>query len=76
MKKCYRMAKVLFVGTFAITQVYAQGTHYGQGAGTQGVAHSFFGTDAGKINIGEGNSFFGHNTGTNNTNGVLNTFCG
>lgn len=47
MKKWYKMAGALLVGVCAITRVNAQ-THYGQGAGTQGSAHSFFGLDAGK----------------------------
>ncbi|MET7254161.1 tail fiber domain-containing protein [Dyadobacter jiangsuensis] len=75
MKKWYRAAAALMVGTYAITQVNAQ-THYGVGAGTQGTAHAFFGTNAGMVNIGSNNSFLGHEAGASNVDGAANTFVG
>ncbi|GGH37681.1 hypothetical protein GCM10007423_30880 [Dyadobacter endophyticus] len=75
MKKWYKMAGALLVGVCAITRVNAQ-THYGQGAGTQGSAHSFFGLDAGKVNTGTYNTFIGHYAGASNTTGSSNTFVG
>lgn len=74
MKKWYRVAAML-VGSCAITHAYAQ-TQYGQGAGTQGNSHSFFGVDAGKVNTGPFNTFIGQNVGANNTTGEHNVFMG
>jgi len=77
MKKWYRMMGALILGACGMTQVYAQ-THYGQGAGTKGPGHAFFGTDAGASNTDNGfdNSFLGHKSGFSNSNGVQNVFVG
>nr|WP_295930407.1 tail fiber domain-containing protein [uncultured Dyadobacter sp.] len=75
MKKWYKIAGMLLAGTCIITQVNAQ-THYGQGAGTQGLQHAFFGVDAGKVNTAPYNTFIGQTTGAKNTTGTSNTFVG
>lgn len=75
MKAWYKMAGMLMLSTWATMQANAQ-THYGAGAGMQGISHAFFGTEAGKINLGSANSFIGHQTGFSNTNGSSNTFVG
>ncbi len=52
-------------------------TGAGAGANTNGIANSFFGTNAGQNNIGgNSNSFFGGRAGRNNTSGGNNTFLG
>ncbi|SDE94237.1 Chaperone of endosialidase [Dyadobacter soli] len=75
MKKCYKMAGTLLAGVCLVTQVNAQ-THYGLGAGTQGIAHSFFGVDAGKVNTGSYSTFIGQGAGESNSTGTSNTFLG
>ncbi|MBO9613768.1 MAG: tail fiber domain-containing protein [Dyadobacter sp.] len=75
MNKLYKKTRALLLGVFALTQVHAQ-THYGQGAGTVGIAHAFFGTDAGKVNIGADNTFLGHEAGFSNIGGNANTYVG
>lgn len=76
MKKWYRTAGVLLLGIHTLSQVQAQGTHYGQGAGTQGVGHAFFGVDAGKMNVGKENTYVGHEAGRDGTIGYQNTYVG
>ncbi|MCF0060839.1 tail fiber domain-containing protein [Dyadobacter chenwenxiniae] len=75
MKQIYRIAALFFLGTLSIQSVIAQ-THYGVGAGTQGGSHAFFGTNAGKVNAGNNNTFIGHEAGKENTTGGENTFIG
>lgn len=75
MKKWYKMAGTLLAGACVVTQVNAQ-THYGQGAGTQGLQHAFFGFEAGKVNTAPYNTFLGQTTGAKNTTGTSNTFVG
>lgn len=64
------------MGTYAFSQVQAQGTHFGQGAGTMGVGHSFFGTNAGKLNTAQENTFIGHEAGKENVAGSQNVLVG
>jgi hypothetical protein len=73
MDRYYKLA--LAIGILSATQVEAQ-THYGMGAGTQGAAHAFFGTNAGMVNLGSNNSFLGHESGFSNVDGAANTFVG
>ena len=75
MNKWYKTTGALLLGVCAMTQVNAQ-THYGMGAGTVGLRHAFFGTDAGKVNTSVDNTFIGHEAGTFNTVGNNNTFVG
>jgi hypothetical protein len=75
MKKWYKMAGTLLTGVCVVTQVNAQ-THYGQGAGIQGLQHAFFGVDAGKVNTAPYNTFIGQTAGAKNTTGTSNTFLG
>ena len=77
MQKLYTMVGVLILGACGTTHTYAQ-TDYGQGAGTKGPGHAFFGTDAGASNTDNGfdNSFLGHKSGFSNSNGVQNVFVG
>ncbi|MCF0073151.1 tail fiber domain-containing protein [Dyadobacter sp. CY261] len=56
-------------------------THYGTGAGTNGIGHTFYGTDAGNMNSANGNdgafnTYIGHFAGKNATTGQCNTFLG
>jgi hypothetical protein len=58
--------------------VYGQVAHtnVGQNSGINGDHSSFFGFEAGRFNIGFGNSFFGSNSGRNTTTGSGNIFMG
>lgn len=75
MKNIFKIAGVLLAGLCMAAQVNAQ-THYGQGAGTQGIGHAFFGAEAGKVNTASGSTFLGHQAGASNTTGFWNTFVG
>lgn len=48
----------------------------GTGSGVNGTNRTFVGFYAGRINTGSNNSFFGRNTGYDNTAGIRNTFIG
>lgn len=48
----------------------------GTGSGTSGSNRTFVGSYAGRVNTGANNSFFGRNTGYENTSGASNTFIG
>jgi len=75
MRRIYQfLAGLIFVNAMVLS-AYAQ-THYGVGAGTQGIGHAFFGTEAGKVNTASGSIFLGHQAGTSNTTGFWNTFVG
>nr|WP_295930406.1 tail fiber domain-containing protein [uncultured Dyadobacter sp.] len=75
MKNWYKLTGALLLLTCIGKRAGAQ-THYGQGAGTQGLGHSFFGADAGKVNAGSFNTFFGQQTGASNSTGMSNTYVG
>jgi hypothetical protein len=75
MKKWYSRAGKIIIGACVMTSANAQ-THYGNGAGTQGIGHAFFGSGSGNVNLGDYNTFLGHYSGGNNTTGYGNSFVG
>ncbi|WP_353721440.1 tail fiber domain-containing protein [Dyadobacter sp. 676] len=75
MKRIYQFVAVLSLAHTMVLNGYAQ-THYGVGAGTQGIGHAFFGTEAGTVNTASGSTFLGHQAGISNTTGFWNTFVG
>ncbi len=77
MKKIYYFVFVLSLVSAYTFETFAQTiTSYGTGAGTLGDQSAYFGINAGSVNTGYANSFFGHLCGVNNTIGIHNAFFG
>ncbi len=74
--------KTLFKITFFSTMMLLTSfnlqaqVNLGAGSGTSGGNRTFVGVNAGRVNAGTSNSFFGRNTGYDNTSGAYNTFVG
>ena len=75
MYRPYKTTAAILIALLSVKHSFAQ-THYGIGVGTQGAGHAFYGTSAGKVNVGENNTFLGYNSGKANVGGAFNTFVG
>jgi len=70
---------ILFlIGFLIVFFAQAQVTNYGVGSGTQGISSSYFGENAGSMNMNStrGNTFIGTNSGQATDTGGFNTFVG
>ncbi len=67
---------IVITGLFLHNSMNAQNTDYGVGTGSGGNGNTSIGYYAGAYNIGDYNSFFGHNSGTKSQNGKFNLFSG
>jgi hypothetical protein len=76
MKKIY--LSIAFIGVAWTIAFGQETTNYGTGSGTLGSRNSFFGFNSGKFSQSQtySNSFFGHSSGMNNTEGDNNSAFG